>query len=29
MTVDGLDFYYTSKNIGRELKPINKKQLLD
>ena len=25
MTVNGLDIYYTSKNIGRGLKPISKK----
>ena len=29
--INGLDIYYTSKNIGRGLKPIstNKKQLQD
>ena len=26
MTVNGLDIYYTSKNIRRGLKPISKKQ---
>ena len=25
MTVNGLDIYYTSKNIGQGLKPITKK----
>ena len=27
--INGLNVYYTSKNIGRGLKPISKKQLLD